>query len=263
MNPTDAIVRVDFFGQLHIETSYGQISGHEINSDQLCKFMAYLILNRKSVISADVLTAILWPQGIEDPYASLRGLACRAKKLLKHLFPDIPFIEAQCGSYAVNRQYKLIVDAEVLSDRIHAMSLQTRPSEYLESDTAFLDDHCAPFLENLASDIWGLPVSTYYNAKLLYFLTAVLKRLFAEKRYEDVIAYAARGLTVDPLSEQLHGMIILALLGQGNRKLAIDHYNHTVKMFEQEYNITPTGSFLDLNRQLSHPELHNEVERYV
>lgn len=255
MNPTDAIVRVDFFGQLHIETAHGQISGHEINSDQLCKFIAYLILNRKSVISADVLTAILWPQSVEDPYASLRGLACRAKKILKPLFPDVPFIIPQNGSYAVNHQYKLIVDAEVLSDRIHAMSLQTRPSEYLESDTAFLDDHCAPFLENLASDIWGLPVSTYYNAKLLAFLSAVLNRLFAEKKYENVIDYAVKGLAIDPLSEQLHGMIILSLLGQGNRKLAMNHYNQTIKMFEQEYNITPTGSFLDLNRQLSHPEI--------
>ena len=83
----------------------------------------------------------------------------------------------------------------------------------------------------------------------------LLEHFLSEKKYEDVIAYAVKGLAIDPLSEQLHGMIILSLLGQGNRKLAMNHYNQTIKMFEQEYNITPTGSFLDLNRQLSHPEI--------
>lgn len=255
----DCLVNIDFFGEMKIETQNGALTAADIGSAKICKLFAYLILNRKSVISADILSAIIWPQGVENPYGSLRGLVFRAKKLLGTIFPDNDFITAKNGSYAINARYELSVDAEILNERLNL--IQSDKNDGCGEDLKFLDGHCQPFFDTLSADVWGLAVSTYYNAKMLEYLTAVLEKMFSEKKYETVIEYATKGLAIDPLAEQLHAVIIKSLLFLGNRKLAIDRFNNTVKMFENEYNIEPTDSFTSLRALITNPD--NQEVLYV
>lgn len=229
-------VYINFFGQLKIRTIYGAITEKELNSNQMKKLIAYLVLNRKSLISVDILTAILWPQGTEDPYGSLRGLVFRLRKILKSIFPDEDFIIAQNGSYVVNNKFDLVVDSEQL----------TVISKYNINSVAaksFLDNTCYPFMESLSTDIWGLPVCTFYNTRLITYLSTVISKMIDEKDYDDAIHYASKGLVIDHLSEELHTLIIVSLIKKGCRKLALNHYNNTIEMFKAEYGIVPTKNF--------------------
>ena len=112
MSETIKNVRINFFGKMKITTFYGSIDEDNINSAQMCKMIAYLVLNRKAFISTDILTAILWPHGTEDPYMSLRGLVFRLKKILKPIFPEENLIVPKSGSYVINNFYTLSVDCE-------------------------------------------------------------------------------------------------------------------------------------------------------
>lgn len=226
-------VYVNFFGQLRIKTAYGTVNEKDINSPQMCKLIAYLVLNRKTVISTDILTAILWPQGTEDPYMSLRGLVFRLRKVLKPAFPQESFIIAKNGSYVVNDKYDLSVDAEQLNV-ISKYNINSAAAK------AFLDNNCYPFMEILSSDIWGLPVCTFYNARMITYTVTAVEKLLDENDIDNAILYATKGLIIDPISEELHCLIITALIRKGCRKLAIGHYNNTIKMFEREYGIKPT-----------------------
>ena len=242
MSEDNKKVYIDFFGQLRIQTVHGVVTETDINSPQMCKLIAYLVLNRKTVISVDILTAILWPQGTEDPYMSLRGLVFRLRKVLKTAFPDESFIVAKNGSYAVNNYFSLSVDAEQL----------TVISKYKISSPAakaFLDTHCQPFMELLSADIWGLPVCTFYNTRMITYTVTAVAKMIDENDIDSAILYASKGLVIDPISEELHTLIITALIRKGCRKLAIDHYNNTLLMFDKEYGIKPTLKFRNnLNR---------------
>lgn len=239
MSKENKKVYVSLFGQLKLKTVYGTVGEKELNSGQMCKLLAYLILNRKSIVSADILTAVLWPQGTEDPYGSLRGLVCRLRKALKPVFPDESFVTAKNGSYAVNPIFNLSVDAEQL----------TVISKYNINSAAaksFLDNACHPFMESLSSDIWGLPVATYYNTRMITYVVTAVSKMIDEDDYDDSILYASKGLIIDPLAEELHSLIITALIKKGCRKLAVDHYDNTIKMLKNEYSVTPTLAFRNM-----------------
>lgn len=240
-------VYISFFGILRIRTEYGILTENEINSNQMKKLIAYLVLNRKSLISADILTAILWPQGNEDPYASLRGLVHRLKKTLKPIFCDDDFIIAKNGSYIINPLYDLVVDAEQLYV-ISKYKISTTGAK------AFLDSSCYPFIESLANDIWGLPVCTYYNTGLITYICTVVTKMIKDEDYDDAIKYATKGLVIDHLSEELHLLIIDALTEKGCRKLALNHYENTIKMFQNEYGTTPTKHFLSAKYKIFNDE---------
>lgn len=232
-------VYISFFGQLTIKSEYGIINENDIHSKHMNKLIAYLVLNRKSVISADILTAILWPQGVDDPYGSLRGLVCRLRKILNPAFPNESFIIAKNGSYEINKIFNLVVDAEQL----------TVISKYNINSVAaksFLDGHCNPFMESLASDIWGLPIVTYYNSRMITYVSYAVNKMLDESDYDSAVFYASKGLIIDPLSEELHILIISALIKKGCRKLAIDHYENTIKMFRNEYSVTPDLQFKNM-----------------
>lgn len=240
-------VYISFFGIMKIKTEYGMLTENEINSNQMKKLIAYLVLNRKSLISADILTAILWPQGNDDPYASLRGLVHRLKKLLKPIFCEDDFIIPKNGSYIINPYYDLVVDAE----QLYVIS------KYKVSMTgakAFLDNSSFPFIESLANDIWGLPVCTYYNSQLVTYICTVVTKMINDNDYDDAIKYATKGLVIDHMSEELHLLIIKALIRKGCRKLALNHYENTITMFQNEYGITPTKNFLSTKYKIFNEE---------
>ncbi len=233
---TDKNISVDFFGKLSITTEYGCITETEINSPSMCKLIAYLVLNRKSLISADILTAILWPHGTEDPYMSLRGIVFRLRKILKPVFPEESLITAKNGAYIINPVFKLSVDAEQLNV-ISKYKINSAAAKL------FLDNHCMPFTELLASDIWGLPVCTFYNSKMITYTAAVSEKLVDSNEFDDAVYYATKGLVIDPLCEDLHTVIISALMRKGCKTLAVNHYNNTLLMFKREYDIKPTSKF--------------------
>ncbi len=229
-------VYINFFGNLTIRTAYGTIDENNLNSNQMKKLIAYLVLNRKSLISVDILTGILWPQGNEDPYTSLRGLVFRLRKILKQAFPNDEFIIAQNGTYVVNSVFNLVIDAEQLSV-ISKYNINTTAAK------SFLDHACYPFMEALSTDIWGLPVCTYYNSRLITYLCDAVRKMIDEFDFDDAVKYASKGLVLDHLSEDLHLLIIEALVKKGCKKLALNHYENTVTMFHNEYGISPTKKF--------------------
>ncbi len=240
-------VYINFFGVMKIKTEYGTMTEHEINSNQMKKLIAYLVLNRKSIVSADILTAILWPQGNEDPYTALRGLVFRLRKILKTVFPEEDFIVAKNGSYVVNPLFDLVVDAE----QLYVIS---KYNISLTGAKAFLDNSCYPFIESLAHDIWGLPVCTYYNSRLITYICTVIEKMIEDSEYDDAIKYATKGLTIDHMSEELHLLIIEALAKKGCRQLALNHYDNTFRMFQNEYGITPTKKFIAAKYKIFHSD---------
>lgn len=229
-------VQINFFGKLTITTFYGSIDEDEINSVQMCKLITYLTLNRKAFISTDILTTILWPQGTEDPYTALRGLVYRLKKILRPIFPDESLIVPNKGSYIINNHFTYSVDAEQLSV-ISKHNISTTAAK------TFLDSHCQPFMDILSSDIWGLPVCTFYNTRMITYTATATEKMLDENDLDNAVFYASKGLIIDPVSEELHNIIILALIRKGCRKIALNHYNNTLKMFEKEYGMKPTSKF--------------------
>lgn len=232
---------------MKIKTEFGTMTEQDINSNQMKKLIAYLVLNRKSLISADILTAILWPQGNEDPYTALRGLVFRLRKTLKIIFPDDDFIIAKNGSYIINPLFDLVVDAEQLYV-ISKYKISTTGAK------AFLDNSCYPFIESLANDIWGLPVCTYYNTRLITYICAVISKMIEDEDYDDAIKYATKGLIIDHMSEELHLLIINALVKKGCRKIALNHYENTIKMFQNEYGTVPTKHFISAKYKIFYNE---------
>ena len=237
----EKLVRVSFFGPFKIETDMGILTQEDINSPLILKFLSYLILNRHSIISPDVLSTVLWHDETDNPYASLRALAFRARRAIRSVFPHDDFIMAGAGTYQINSEYTIITDTEELPQ---IFSRLKATGDYKEA-ADFLNKSGHPFCKKIATDMWGLTVETYYNSQLMSLLCHTVELLLSNESYDDAIKLSSMGLTVDSLSERLHSYIIKALKAQGHISLAREHYNISIQLIYKEHGFRPSAILTD------------------
>lgn len=241
-------VFIQMFGNFVIHTDFGSLFESQIHSLQICKFLAYLILNRANMRSAENLADILWPnQYIDDPYGAIRNLAFRTRKVLSPIFKEQSLIIAKSGSYMVNPAYSLNVDAEMLEHNyLASKSTVLSPEEKFSLYHQAVDNIHGTFLPNLAADHRITPLCGYYNSIFIKTILDYVSLLDAIGNYAKILELCAKGMDIDFLNDELHIITIQTLLKMGNRKLALDHLQNTIRVFTDEYNINPSEKMIAL-----------------
>jgi DNA-binding SARP family transcriptional activator/tetratricopeptide (TPR) repeat protein len=191
--------------------------------------LAYLAAHERPVARAHVL-ALLWPESNEQAaHKNLRNTLWLLRRELGH--------DTVVGGEHLQLGTSAWVDVRMLTgsdggdaeDEIDVEAMQ-RGGEFLEGVT--LGD--APDFE-----LWLATMREHYHDLILRRLLALVARLRAARRWDEVIVVARRALSRDALQEPVYQLLMEAYAMQGDRAAALRQYDVLRDTLERELGVAP------------------------
>lgn len=240
-------VQVSTLGGFSVMLGDRIISDTQNRSRKLWNLLAYLMTFRNRFITQAELIEILWPEeGSDNPTSALKTLVSRARDVLKLLreeeYPAPEFIISQQGSYLWNTSLKYSVDAEEFEAISKKAGSDARTSEerlqlYRKAVALYKGD----FLPRLSDQMWVAAMSARYQAMYIEAVKGLVALLEEQEAFGEIAEICSRAIQIDPYDEQLHTLMIKALVRQGKNSMALSHYETATDMLYRNLGISPSS----------------------
>ena len=249
------------------EMSVGDVKiDDEINrSRKMWNLLAYILMHRDKIIPQQEFIEVLWPE--EDsarPGNALKTLLYRIRMLLEPLskaYGGEELIVSQRGAYGWNREVPVQLDAERFEElciRADAGDLSDEVRMELLRDAIGL--YQGDLLPRLSFELWVVALSMHYHT---LYLNAVktLSRLLAENgRYAEMVTVLTDAIELDPLDEQLHANLVLALIRQGKDAAALAHYESATDLLYRNLGVRPSEELRALYQEIMKTQKNLELD---
>lgn len=216
--------------------------------------LEYLITHRKREISLEELIELFW--GDEDsnnPSGALKTLLFRSRKLLQPLCttPQDLLIHIR-GTYSWNPDVNTIVDIDQFEELCESVfsSHDMASDSQLKLCLKAIDIYKGDFLPKSSWISWVIPISTYYHSLYQKLIHKTISLLKDQHDYEKIIDVCQRATVIEQFDEVIHYNLIYSLYKTGNQQAALEHYNHTINMFYNEFAITPSDDLKELYKKI-------------
>ncbi|MBQ8821091.1 MAG: winged helix-turn-helix domain-containing protein [Lachnospiraceae bacterium] len=241
------------FGRLCL--IYNDISLTEdiIRSEMVSKLLAYILLHHDRVLTVRELSDMLWGEdgGSENPAGALKNLMYRLRTVMKKQFgDDVQFLHTSQGGYYWNPEIIVVLDTEELEKNAREARVAETLDEKLLGFEKVLALYQGSFLDNHSFEQWVVPISAYYHSMFINVSKDFAKICQKEKLYEGMERVCAKAIQFDNLDEELHQLMLEAMIGQNKQSQALQYYEDTVKRF---YEALGTRNFPLLR------EVHEEI----
>jgi TolB-like protein/DNA-binding SARP family transcriptional activator/Tfp pilus assembly protein PilF len=207
--------------------------------------LAYLARRPDVDIPREVLCGLLWGERAEEQArASLR----QALTALRRAFgADVDRLLKVSNATLRLQSDGLSLDTQ----RFERLAASGNPQEQAEAVDLFKGD----FLEGFPAadpefDRWLASERAALRTALLRCLTALLDHSEAERRSEQVVAFATQLLRHDPLQEHVHRALMRAYAAQGRFDAALKQLEDLTSILEQDLGIRPEPATLELARDI-------------
>jgi DNA-binding SARP family transcriptional activator len=203
--------------------------------------LAYLLLQRRSLCSRDLLAGLFWGDYPEDKARHcLNSALWRLRQILE---PDDrdkgSVLIATCtGEIGFNWESNHWLDVAIFDEQV--TRLLTKPLK--ETDARTLDETLLLYRGDLLEgfyDDWAL--SERERVRRL-FLNGLAKLMYYHRdqgAFEDSLACAERILAQEPLREEIHREMMRLFLMNGQRALALRQYERCCDVLATELGIGP------------------------
>lgn len=235
-------------GEFDIRKSARSVLKKSKRAHKNLELLAYFITNRGRKLSSENIIETLWGGSISaDPQNALRTQIFRLRKMLaeSNLMDDGSGtgldISFENGFYIFTpgEQYRL--DAALFEECIKMGNLlrEERLEEAIEQYVKAIKLYKGEYLENAADGEWAIVAKNRYHRLYNQAVLSLFRLLKKQVRWQDIIDYFELTITFDPFSEPMHLFYLEALMGLGEYKLALSHYNHLVQALSREFNVKP------------------------
>lgn len=242
-------IYVNMLGEFSITINDKKINESSNQSKKPWCLLEYLITFRNREIPPNELIELIWSNDeSSNPGGALKTLLFRSRKLLTPLdYPPQNLIVLHRGSYAWTKDMETVVDADLFEQMANkALDSQTDPEDQLDYCLDAIDIYKGDFLPKSEWESWVVPISTYYHSLYLKIVLMAVDILKSQGNYQKIIDICQRAIAVEQFDENLHYNLIYSLYKSGNQHSAMEHYNHTVDMFYNEFAITPSPHLKEL-----------------
>lgn len=265
MEKNTVIVRM--LGEFSISNGEGTyaVSNKGRRSKKIIGLLEYLITFRDREIPQNELVEMLWPNGNrKEPANSLKTLLYRARAVLDELGEGWGkrLIISQSGSYAWNNDNDIWVDAVEFERLCKSASVKSERNKHeLQMDALSL--YKGDFLPRSETEMWTMPMVSYYHTMYLNTVCEVVETFKQERRYEDIIEICQKAITIDSFDEQLHIHMIKALLACGMQQRAQEHYIKVKDLYLDKFGIGPSQELMALYKEITKAIKHTEMNLCV
>lgn len=246
-------IYVNMLGGFSIRIEHHQINDQSNHSKKPWILLEYLITFRNREISPNELIELIWANDKStNPSGALKTLLFRSRKLLLPLnYPTHELIIQSRGSYAWTKKFKTVVDIDIFESLCNqAFKSKDSPKEKLDLCLSAIDIYKGDFLPQSEWESWVVPISTYYHSLYQKLVHDTIDLLKETESYQKIIDVCQKAIQVEAFDETLHYNLIYSLYKTGNQHGAMEHYNHTVDMFYNEFAITPSDDLKELYKTI-------------
>lgn len=245
-------VAASFFGRLQIVYKGITLNEDAIHSEMVTKLLAYILMHRERTLSVRELSETLWnsDEASDNPSGALKNLMYRLRNILKKSFGDQPFVLTSLGSYYWNPDLPAALDIEDFETMCNAAKASENRDEKICCYEAALELYQGQFLANYTSEHWVVPVSTYYHSLFLSGVKALAELYEKDERYEEMERICSQAIKYDNLDEELHYLMLKSLVYQQKQKLALEHYESTVKLFYDSLGIRNLPKLKEIHKEI-------------
>ena len=233
---------VNTFGEFSISTEDVRVSDRDNRSKKVWILLAYLIYHRNRVVKASELVDLLY-SGSESDIGSpsaLKTLFYRVRAELDKLWDGAgkQLILYRNNGYIWNSDFSVEADYErfdVLDKRIRGSQ-----TESLEDTIALLELFQGEFLSRFTSELWVVPITTYYHNVYIAHLLSALPKLMENKQFPQIAEFCRTASVLDPFNEEIHCYWMQAHIYMDEHKRAVDIYRKLSDRLLAELGIIPS-----------------------
>lgn len=208
-------------------------------SSLLWNLLAYLLCHHNEIVSTEALLPILWKQERSDkPAGAMRTAIYRVRSLLSELTEDasFQFLISKDGGYAWNPDVKIVLDIESFDKQTASI---TAIENDVEAGLQALDLYLGKFLPMFSSEMWVVPIQTYYHNLYLSLLDWIMPRLEQEGCLSEGVLLCNKALQIDPYSEKIYQHLMRFLLLAGEKQEVVQVYKEMNKQLLSAFAIEP------------------------
>lgn len=220
-----------------------EILTDEVNrSQKIWNVLSYLIVHRDRNVPQSEFIEQFWPdENSSNPVNALKTLLYRVRAMLEPLFGADEF-ERLCQKAAEAR----------LSD-------EKRMDLYRRADALYRGD----FLPKLSNELWTIPITARYHNLYLKSVKEFAALLEKHEAFEEMAAVCMRASLIDQLDEEIHILIVRALLRQGKDAAALAHYESATDLLYRNLGVRPSQELRALYTEIMAVEKGLETDLEV
>lgn len=269
----EPILQIQVLGKFTLRYGETVISDEDDRSRKVWAVLAYLIYHREKIISQQELVDLCWGEDTRssDPHNALKSVIHRIRATLDKLQEGLgrTLLRRKAGCYIWNTDVPLEVDAEVfdtLCSRGAALEGDERLDAYQQALALYSND----VLPKLSSELWLVPITTYYHQRYVQTAEESIQLLEEQDRLQEAILLARQAVRIEPYQERLYAQLIRTLLKMGNQKGAIAVYEEMSELFFSNFGVMPSDELRALyrkatrtvnNHALSVEDLRDQLKR--
>ena len=242
------ILQVRMFGTFSMTYADRQISCTGSRSKLIWNILACLLCHRDEFISAEDLISVIWKHEKNDnPAGAMRTAIHRARSMMNELTgdADIPFLISKNGGYRWNPDVKMTLD----TDEFETLYIRATEREDLDAGLAALELYDGKFLPLQSSEMWVMPIQTYYHNLFETLVDRVIPALEKSGRYGDGIRICRKALQIDSYSEKVYQHLMRMLLVENDRQEVVRVYEEMSKLLLSTFGIMPDQESRALYRE--------------
>ena len=248
----EPILQIQVLGKFTLRYGETVISDEDDRSRKVWAVLAYLIYHREKIISQQELVDLCWGEDTRssDPHNALKSVIHRIRATLDKLQEGLgrTLLRRKAGCYIWNTDVPLEVDAEVfdtLCSRGAALEGDERLDAYQQALALYSND----ILPKLSSELWLVPITTYYHQRYVQTAEESIQLLEEQDRLKEAILLARQAVRIEPYQERLYAQLIRTLLKMGNQKGAIAVYEEMSELFFSNFGVMPSDELRALYRK--------------
>ena len=263
-NNQKKILAIQMLGDFTL--SYGDriLSGNKGRSKQVWNLLEYLLIHRNKEISPDKLMDALWEDEVDNPANALKNLVYRLRSMLSEslALAKEDYIIFKHGTYAWNTFAPCTLDidrfeAAYRSAQKAVTTEEEKVSKYLEAVTLYKGD----FLTHSSYKDWVIPLAVYYQRIYMECVSDLCALLFKKLDFSKIEEICLNAISIDPLIEKNHELLIMALIASNNSNKALVHYDYVTELFYKEVGVKPSESITRLYKIMVNKE--GSVEKNI
>jgi DNA-binding SARP family transcriptional activator len=214
----------------------------------------YLVVHRERPVHREILMDLFWRD--VDPEAARRNLyqaIYSLRQALQSNSQDFPYVLCEDGCYYLNPELELWVDSEAFT--LHYQTgqrlereghIRQAVREYEAADSLYEGE----FLAEDRYEDWPLVQREHLKHAHLDILDRLSQHYFDQAQFAPCVAFCQKILAEDICREDAHRRLMRCYLQQNQRHLALRQYHLCIEALEQELNVSPMPSTVELYRQV-------------
>ena len=247
------VAYISFLGGFELRIGDLVLTDELNRSTKLWNLLTYIIMHRNRRIPQAEFIEMLWPDDMDgNPLSALKTLFFRIRKMVSSVFGrDVNLIVSKYSSYTWNKDVECVVDVEELEKRCReAANANLHDEDRMKIYGEIVDLYRGDFLPKLSSQMWTISFKTHYHSLYLAAVKEYAGLLRNAGKHEMMAEVCLKAIQVDTYDEQLHTLLLRALLAQGKNAAALSHYERATDFLYRNLGVHPSQELRGLYSEI-------------